>query len=73
VAIAVALAFERQPKRADAELATGGRIRSDHRHGRQELDVHVQAACRADSWRHLVAAVGKSRATVAADAYGGPG
>ena len=29
-----------QPKRIDVQPATGRRIRRDHRHGREELDVH---------------------------------
>src|SRR2546423_9200317 len=44
VVMAADLALERQPKRTDVQLATGGRSRRDHRDGRQELDVHVASS-----------------------------
>ena len=50
VVIAAALALERQPKRTDVQLATGGRSRRDHRDGRQELDVHVASSFEGMQW-----------------------
>ena len=46
VVIAVALAFKRQPERADVQFATGGRIGRDYRHHRQELDGYVASSLR---------------------------
>jgi hypothetical protein len=44
VVIPVALALERLPERADVELASGVRIGSDHRHRRQEVDLHAASS-----------------------------
>src|ERR1019366_5703400 len=44
VVIVAAVALERQPKRLDVQLAAGGRIGRDHRHGREELYVHATSS-----------------------------
>src|SRR5450755_447334 len=44
VEVVAAVALERQPKRLDVQLAAGGRIGRDHRHGREELYVHATSS-----------------------------
>src|SRR5207245_1047403 len=65
VVIVAALTFQRRPKRVDVELATGGRIGRDHRHGREELDVH--ATPRSRCARSTIQACSATRAFEASD------
>jgi hypothetical protein len=41
VVLFAALALQRHPNGVDVLLLTGGRIGRDHRHGREEFDVHA--------------------------------